>query len=507
MSKLVLPKATTIAREAATPIEGEIFYDKNKGTVYFGDGATAGGIPLRGAALSNTYVYGIDHDTGVATAASACKRIVLNHDHDTEGAALRYTEVDSFSQMPAHNYKRCVMSDVANRTIAYYLNPSDSTKKENGQAAVLTGADGDVMVEIPVCHFRLDTYTDSNDHVHNVYLVANKPFTGSAPHPYFYTSEGGGTLRVQYVGAFRSVLCNADGTVKAQSDDATPAAYASGNKFRSIAGARPAGSISRANFRNGSRVTGGTNVNTLFGQYMLMMMAIDACTFDTQAGISVGYSQLSAWDYAAVRNTGRTACFGNGTGEVLADETSETGVDLDLLTMKDGGTIWNGSAIRKVVQFSWRGIEDPFGSQWCFEDGIQKYQDDVADDFTKSGYWITNDISKYSLLDTDRGNGAAGSVFPEAGYTGSSYVWVSHPWPKVEGYVKNFDPKTFFPISTGGSSTTYLGDYFFNSAQAGARVVFRGGSLPDGAGVGSGYVSVGYGLAPALALFGSRLAA
>ncbi len=43
MSKLILPKATTSAREAATPVEGEIFYDQNNKKLYYGDGATAAG--------------------------------------------------------------------------------------------------------------------------------------------------------------------------------------------------------------------------------------------------------------------------------------------------------------------------------------------------------------------------------------------------------------------------------------------------------------------------------
>ena len=34
MSKLILPKATTSAREAATPVEGDIFYDQNNKKLY-----------------------------------------------------------------------------------------------------------------------------------------------------------------------------------------------------------------------------------------------------------------------------------------------------------------------------------------------------------------------------------------------------------------------------------------------------------------------------------------
>lgn len=343
-----------------------------------------------------------------------------------------------------------------------------------------------------------------------MYLVSDKPFAGSKIHRYFYVSPGGATARVQYVGAFRDVLCNADGTIKAQSSEGTPAYYGLGNKFRSVAGARPSGYPTRAVFRTGSVSNGGTNVNAMFGQYLMMMMAIDGCTFDTQTGISIGYSQLSQFSYAAVRKTGRTAIFGNGTGEILADETETTGEDLDLLTMKDGGTIWKSAAQNdaslKVVQFSYRGIEDPYGAQWFFEDGIQKYQNATENDFSQSGYWCTNDTSKYSLCDSDMDAGAHGGVFPNAGYTGASYAWVSHAFPKSMGFVKEFDPMTFFALSLDGGSSTYLCDYIYNDINAGARILYRGGSDFNGTGGGGGCVSVNSGFAASDASIGGRLA-
>lgn len=507
MSKLVLPKATTEVRETATPVAGEIFYDQDKQAVFFGDGATMGGISLKAGSMSTAYVYGIDHDTSVATAATACKRVLLNHDHDQMGDVLRYTQVTEFAQMPAHNFKRCVMSDLANRVVAYYLNASDSTKKENGQTAILTGADGDVMVEIPVCHFRLDTYTDASNHVHNVYLVSNRAFNGSAIHRYFYTSPGGATARVQYVGAFRAILCNSNGTPKAQTSEDNPASYVTGDCFRSIIGERPHGNGTREKYRIGSSVNGGTNINGMFGQFLTLMMAIDVCSFDFQTKISRGYADLSVWKYAALRKTGRTVVFGNGTGEILADETAGTGLDIDLLTMDNGQSIWHSSATSKVVQFSYRGIEDPFGSQWCIEDGCQKNQDSNADDYDGSGFWCTNDTTKYNLCDTDMGSGNPDGSFPAVGYTGAGYVWVSVPFPKKNGYVKDFDPITFLCTSIGGSSTTYLPDYFNNVATAGGCIFCRGGYLSLASQVGLGGVTVQYATTHAYGSIGCRIAA
>ena len=113
MSKLILPKATAEQRATATPVAGEIFYDRDNRKIIFGDGATAGGVELYPSDLMGGYVYGIDHDTSIATASQACKRVVCM------GSFV--TEVDSFAQMPAHNFKRCVVSDLANRVVSFSL--------------------------------------------------------------------------------------------------------------------------------------------------------------------------------------------------------------------------------------------------------------------------------------------------------------------------------------------------------------------------------------------------
>ena len=298
------------------------------------------------------------------------------------------------------------------------------------------------------------------------------------------------------------------------------------------------------------------------------MIAIKVCTYNVQSGISIGYCNLSVYDYAALRNTGRTASLGNGDGSILADDA---GVDADLLTMKSGGTIWNNvAADQKVVACAALGFEDLWGAHWCFDDGIQWHQSvslnyitvsDVkyyrtpasdngttayawksaadallytaairpaanatvysdntktteagtvtsyTEDLSQNGYWITSDIDSYTLLDTDRGYGSESGVFPTTGYTGPTYVWVHHTAPETSGYIKDFNPHTFFPTSLGGNTTNGLGDYFYADASAGARVVFRGGYASYGLYCGLGYVSVNNGLSRAYASLGCRVAA
>ena len=512
-----------------------------------------------------SYVYGIDY----CLANYQCKNVVLNHAHDEYGDALRYDYPPTLDLTPAHNLRRCLMTDMEEETINYYCHPANSALKEDGTAAVLTGADGDVVVECKPNFWRYDVYTDTQGRTHIVTLVSDVQFNASEPDPFFYVSHGGATLKTQYPGAFKGVICNADGTPKAQSAEGTPATYSSGNKMRSIAGARPAGAMTKAVMRTAAGNNKATLVNHLFNGWIGRMIAIKANTYNTQTGISEGYCNLSEWNYAALRKTGRTAELGNDSGQILADDAD---LDADLLTMKAGGTtIWNNvAANRRIVACSAMGFEDLWGSQWTFDDGIQWHQSvelnnilvsdvvyyrtptsdngttayawksagDVTiwtaanrpaanaavysdntlstqagtvtaytEDLSRNGYWITSDIDSYSLLDTDRGYGNESGTFPASGYTGATYVWVHHTAVEASGYVKDFDMHTLLPHTIGGNTTDGVGDYFYTNAASGARVVFRGGTVYGGAYCGLACVYVIHGLSNSIANIGCRVAA
>ncbi len=437
MSKLILPKASTTVRGAGTPGAGEILFDSDTKRAFIGDGATQGGLELSIRDASGAFVYGVDRD--MTLSSPSCQRVILNADGAT------YTNVASFTRMPVHNLKRCVMDNLATRHINYYLNSANSALKADGTAAVLDGTDGDVMVEFPVAHYRIDHYTDDNSHAHTVKLISDRPFPGSAPFPAFYVSNGGATLQKQYMGAFKGSVYS--------------------NKLRSIvaSGVKPTVSKTRAQFRTAAVANGGTGVNFLLKVWLGWLVEIEFASTDTQTSISTGLSYLTSYDPAYLRTCGRTVSMGNGTGEIISDAE---GADADL----EGH--W-ASGASKVVACSYRGVEDPWGACYEFDDGIQKYQDDVAGDYTKSGYTFTTDTSKYTLLDTDQGYGPANTPFPAAGNTGAATAWVSQAWPKAGGFIKLYDPLTYFPTDVTGSSSTYLCDQIFNNANAGARVVTR----------------------------------
>ena len=674
MAKFIPPiSADDTALNAATPAKGEIIFTSD-GKMRYGDGHTPGGVEVWPNKLGEAYVYGSAKDK--ESSSTLTQRIVLSTDGET------IQNVDSFTQMPCHNLRRCVQawnSSSNKREVQYYLNAGNSNLKADGTAAKLDGTDGDVMTQIPTGHYRLIQETDSGTG-HLIYkrLISNKPFPNSSPFPAFNISYGGDTLQDQFIGSFQGVIKD--------------------NVLRSIVGEKPTVNTSRANFRTKAVAGHATLCNWLIKVWMGWLIEIEYANTDVQAAVSLGFSELSAYDYAYVRKNGRTASLGNATGEIIADSEaptiitqnqvftrhpasdsgsayawedgavfvytasatpevgdpvySNTGLSTSYGTVSektDGGEDydleghWQNGAT-KVVAMSYRGVENLWGQIWENDDGIQKYQikseadiyctEDITvggtvytrdsssdagtngaayawknggttiytnklndpalgttvysntalttsagtisakstikydrhpdndhkissspdvwayawfnstsettiftadehsaagaatysdntlttsrnlpiasfdDDFRESGYWFTTDINQYSQLDSDKGYGAADAKFPASGYTGANICWVSHPWPKAGGYVKLYDPLTYFPTNlSGGSATTYLADYFYNDTATGARLVLRGGNPLNGRNVGVFYVSVHRGLADARTYTGARLAA
>jgi len=421
----------------------------------------------------DTGIYGIIYNPNIPPAAQACTRVV--YDERTNILHL----VTAHNSLPAHTTKKCVMDNLATRHVNYYLNATDDRKKIGGSVSDLTGTDGDVMVEIPIGYCRIEPLADGR----NLYLLSSREFEGSSIHPYFYVSPDGLTARTQYVGAYQSTICDASGARIANmmnQEAAAPTAYADGYKARSVAGCKPWTNMTQAVHRTAAANNGAQGVNSLFHQYLMLLMLIEGGSFDTQTTISPGFAYASTWNYAFTRLSGR-ANFGNGTGSILVDST------------QDSAITWQSVAdALKVVQFSYRGIENPYGEVWKFEDGIQKYQNVVEGALTGGCYWWTAATSLYTDVDQ---NAAALPV----------YTRISHAWP-ASGWEKTWSPNSFFPLAVGGSSSTYMCDYFYNDAAAGARAVLRGASVTDGAIAGVSYVDVSYGLAAAYTRLGGRLA-
>ncbi len=461
----------------------------------------------------DSYVYGIDTDLSNLACDVATKQVYLNHayDDDKYPAALRYNQVSGFGGvMPAHNFRRFVG---VGRQVNYWLDANDSSKKADGTTADLTGGDGDVLEWIDIVNIRYDQYTDANGHAHTVRLWCDKAFKGSRPHTLFYCNRGGTMAKPYICGAFKSVMCDASGVPIPQSAENTPVTYSSGRKCRSIIGARPATNSTRANNRNGhiNNNADYTNIHFLFGSFVKEAMAIEFGNWNEQTSFSVGFTNLQTYYYAALRKNGRTVAFGNSSGQIEADDLTDDGLDVDILTMKDGATDWNSTAqndhSKRIVACSYRGIENPFGACWEFCDGIQKNQSATANDYTISGYYMTTDCDTYSALDTAITPPVDGvGDFPVSGCV--TPQWVHHEWYKGSQYIVDYDINTLLPIHSSWTSSDNksLADYFYNNANAGACVFVRGGYASYGSSAGAASVYVVNGLSYTTAYYGARLA-
>lgn len=555
------------------------------------------------------YAYGVIYDPNQSS--PACVKVELRN-----GVV---SEVTDFASMPCHQLYRCVMDDLANRHIAYYLDDEDSNKKYNGTrngvtsdgtASVLTGADGDVMVEIPISYWYLDE--DYNGEGKVLWLISDRPFMGThGPaeiHDFFYVSPDGATCRTQYVGAYKASVCNADGTPINTTEGALAQSTgtASTNIARSIAGALPYVNVSQNDLLARAKRNNASTVNTQFHQWLFILMIVERASLNTQL-ISQGYSNGIQNAFCFWRKSGRVNA-GNGTAEIFANESSQdmdnfqslkvgsTTVQRDTLMDADGRYAWsiynrgasstryftdsptpvNGdpvysastgdttagtvasytikAASARVIQFQYRGIENPFGEVWEFEHGIQKYSHAFTASIKYSNVVYYRDPVKYGAnsiawttadgtttiwsaksttspvfsdedLTTQLGTSSVNSyrydilgyweTLSTTEYTGTeqqaaanpSYTWRRHRWPMASGWIKKFDPRTFLNLVNGGSASTYLCDYYYDNAGTGSRVVFRGGLASNGAYAGLGYVYVNGGLTSASVNISGRLSA
>lgn len=419
------------------------------------------------------YYYGVRIKTTVA--ATTLERI---------GRPELHTSLPVQSKM-----RRCVLKD--DGTVAYYLHPTDSTKRDTGAAANLTGADGMVMVEIPK-HYRKFEF-DGTD---LIALISEYPLPGFHEVPKMYRSAYEATVD-------RTVAA----TPKLASVVNTTAAFRGGNNnaaydgtYRSFLGL-PATQISLTNFRNYARNRGNAGLNgkgwncdlyaaqlTTYWLFVIEYANLN-CQADynaqpdangyKQGGLGAGVTTMSSanWNtyngYYPVVPCGVTNSLGNASGVVAK-------------------TINNGAGISYTFQVpSYRGIENPFGHIWSWTDGCKcEIQSEEAGGLAK--FYVCNDPAKFQ-----------DSSYNDYEYRGDL--------PRAEGYAKFHMGGEFgdnVPRAIGGSSTTYMSDYYYTNIPASGtamRGVLFGGDADSGAYAGLSYASTHDAASITATSIGSRL--
>ena len=211
--------------------------------------------------------------------------------------------------------KRCVVK--ADGTVNYYLNPDNSNFKEDGTPSVLTGADGNVMVEIPKHYIKVETVGNVDS-----FSVSLTPEAGYVLDPAFLKWNGTAMVEVPYR-YFRAY----EGSV-------------SGGKLLSVSGVTPTRSQTIATFRTQAMNNGAgwhlTDWNLL--NTIRRLCYIEFCDFIVTKYLGEG--NYSGSDYGIT--TGQSNALGNRSSNSTHNDK----------------------------YMSYRGIENMYADIWEFVDGI-----------------------------------------------------------------------------------------------------------------------------------------
>ena len=410
------------------------------------------------------YYYGIEWDTTVSNPKPT-----------------RIGKMELHKELPLQSMMRnCILKN--DGSVAYYLHANDSTKQDNGAAADLTGATGQMETELPDMYVRFET--DGNKCRH---LQSTEPLPGF--HLWRKGYIGSVEATVQRSTTTLASVCNTDADYRGGNNDATR-----DGTYRTMLG-MPATNISLTNFRAYARKRGSTEWNcNLYRLHKMMwwLFAVEYANFNSQADFNAaldenGYHQgglgagVTTWDGTSWNNyngyyplvpCGVTNSLGNHTGTV---DYNVIGSD--------------GSTVKTFAVPRYRGVENPFGHIWKWTDGCKCIIQSEA----------SGGLSKFYVCDNP-------ANFTSSGTTNYDY---RGNLPRSVGYVKALilgEDGEIMPLAVGGGSTTYFCDYFYTNIPTSGeseRGVLFGGTASSGAHAGFVFAYTHY--AATNAHLGSRL--
>ena len=378
----------------------------------------------------------------------------------TRNANLLWDAIsDTFSQAdnapkvtPIHErMRRCIVQN--DGSVAYYLDPNDSTLKADGTAAILDGTDGQVMVEVPKFWVRVSKLFTGEWKRE----ISETPRSGFVLHPAFAI---GGTLQYDdsvgmwhykgntgereafYIGAYQaSVYDGSAGThIDGLNLDDNSSRIDTGiDLLASVSGYYPMVGVTRAECRSMASNRGSGWSVWMFWQLQAvkLLFFVEYGGFNSQALLTNGNVNVSTGYPASSSNqtdsphsvAGKSNSIGNGSG----------GVD---------------STTRDTAWMSYRGIENLWGNAWQWCDGWN---------INDRNWYVTNDVS---VLADD---------------TTTGYTQLGQQAPTNNGYIRDVDHATLGDVVTdsSGSSSTAFADYYYQNT--GWRAALVGGRAHYGA--------------------------
>ena len=365
----------------------------------------------------STYYYGVSWDESANTYARTGA---------LAGVACGSSPGNSRLPIQA-DMRRCTMSDAG--VVQYHLDPTNSTKKVDGSAATLTGADGQVMVEIPAFYYR-HTYTGTT----HTWEVSAIPVSGFSLHPAFM--KNGVEVAYRYIGAYEGSMWDASTSAMVPSGSIATNMYAAGDKLCSLSGEYAKTSEMRSEYRamGTSRGTGWRQLDFDLNSAVQLLYLIEYADFDSQSMIGMGRTELSGGSWVAdsyIGQCGKSNGDGDGTNSV-AGNTND-------------------------AYMTYRGIENWYGNVYKWNDGIN-INNNIPYVTNNDGVWADDTSTGYTNLSITLAN--------------------------ANGYQLTLEQtgRVFLPASVSADAT-YVSDYYYQST--GWRVVRLGGYASYGAFAGA----------------------
>ena len=346
-----------------------------------------------------------------------------------------YTQPDFDNIFPWSHIRRCTLWD--NGTVNYYLNATNSSLKATGGLANLSGADGQIMVQIPKFYFN-HSYTGTT----HKWNISRFDQTGFQVHYAFI--KNGAEVDYRYIGAYEGSMWDATTSAMVPSDSIATNMYALGDKLCSVSGEYPKVNEKRSEFRSmaARRGAGWRQQDYDLISAIQLLYLIEYADFDSQTMIGMGRTKISVsctWTAdSCIGQCGKSNADGDGTNSDASNSNN--------------------------AYMTYRGIENFYGNVWNWVDGIN----------------INNNIPYVSNNDIDFSDD-----------TTINYTNLNVTLPSSNGYQGTLEQidRGFLPTSIGG--TEYIGDYYWQNA--GWRVVALGGraTLQEYVGAFSWYAPYG----------------
>lgn len=383
---------------------------------------------------SNKKITALELKNFINESTASVSSFTWNSATASPGAAINTGSV--VTNLVHDRMRRCVVNDAG--VVQYYLQSTDSTKKEDGTAAVLTGADGQVMVEIP----KFWTMFSSSG-TFSTWSISPVALPGYQVHPAFIKDNV--EVDYRYIGAYDA--CVYDTSAAAYVDglnlDNADALYDYANdKLSSVAGKYPVVGVTRAQTRQlaSNRGSGWRQLDFTLWSAVQMLYVIEHQSFYSQNILGAGNTNGSYLASSAVQADSPHTIAGasNSLGNASTNAVNGAGV-----SAKPGTSF-----------MSYRGIENFYGNAWTWLDGVN------INVGTAGTFYVTNNTSSF------------------ADNTATGHTLVTSSFPTASGYPSNFLALSsyFLPSNaTGGSTTTYLTDYLY-ATTALNRVLVAGGS-------------------------------